>query len=178
MFVAAGRAARRTSVSWREARWFHAVNRLPSAAYPVVWPVMQAGSLGGVVAAAAGAAAVQRPTLATRLLVAGTAAWLGAKGIKHLVRRGRPGTTLPEWRTRGRPQTGLGYPSGHAAVAATLATIAAPSVPPRWRPVLWTAAATTALGRVYVGAHLPLDVVGGAALGHAVGSVALVVGRR
>jgi membrane-associated phospholipid phosphatase len=39
----------------------------------------------------------------------------------------------------------------------------------RW--VLVVLAALVGLGRVYVGAHLPLDVIGGAALGVAAGGV-------
>jgi membrane-associated phospholipid phosphatase len=46
------------------------------------------------------------------------------------------------------------------------------------RPVAWSTAATVGAARVYVGAHLPLDVVGGAALGVAAGSAARGVGRR
>jgi undecaprenyl-diphosphatase len=44
-------------------------------------------------------------------------------------------------------------------------------LPRRWRPVAWALAGVVALARVYVGAHLPLDVVGGAALGVVVGTL-------
>jgi undecaprenyl-diphosphatase len=44
--------------------------------------------------------------------------------------------------------------------------------------VVVSAAVLVALARVYVGAHLPLDVLGGAALGLAVaGAVRLIFGR-
>lgn len=171
--VVAGRAALRTPLSQREIRCFRALNELSGAAYPVVWPVMQCGSLGGVVTAAAVTAAADRRDLGGRLLVAGTTTWSLAKATKEIVQRGRPGTTLTEWRGLGRPQSGLGFPSGHAAVVASLATVAAPALDSRWRPVLWSVVATTAFGRVYIGAHLPLDVVGGVALGHVVGAVVL-----
>ena len=39
------------------------------------------------------------------------------------------------------------------------------------------AAITTGVARMYVGAHLPLDIVGGAGLGLAVGSAAALAGQ-
>ena len=41
-----------------------------------------------------------------------------------------------------------------------------------WRWIVVGAAGFVCLARMYVGAHLPLDVVGGAALGVAVGAIA------
>jgi len=174
VFAASGRAAVR-GVGPAERRWFEVLNGLPARPYPVVWPVMQVGSLGGVLATSAATALVGRPQLAGRLLVCGSATWLGAKAVKPFIRRGRPGTALDVSRLLGRPQRGLGYPSGHAAVAATLAVVASPHLPRVARPLAWAAAATAGCARVYVGAHLPLDVAGGAALGCAVGATAHLV---
>ena len=61
--------------------------------------------------------------------------------------------------------SGVGYVSGHAAVAFALATVLAPSLPRAWRPVAFAVASAVALARLYSGAHLPLDAVGGAGLG-------------
>ena len=59
-----------------------------------------------------------------------------------------------------------------------IATVTAPWLPHRWRWVLWALAAAVCLARVYVGAHMPLDVIGGAALGVAVGAgLRLLFGR-
>src|SRR5205085_8882867 len=87
-----------------------------------------------------------------------------------LVGRARPATLLGAAVLRGAPGTGVGFPSGHAAVAAALATAAGPYLGRRTRRILWAGVAIVGVARIYVGAHLPIDVVGGAALGWAVGA--------
>jgi glycosyltransferase 2 family protein len=53
-----------------------------------------------------------------------------------------------------------------------LATVATPYLG-RWaRVIAWTLATAVGVARVYVGAHLPLDVGGGAAFGVSVGMLA------
>ena len=64
---------------------------------------------------------------------------------------------------RGPAQGGLGYPSGHAAVSVALGILATSST--RARAIALSAAALTGLSRIYVGAHMPLDVLGGFAAG-------------
>jgi glycosyltransferase 2 family protein len=177
-FVLGARAARRQAVTARELRVFRAVNALPARAFPPTWVVMQLGSLGGVAAAAGTAIAARRPELGRQLATWGSATWLVAKLAKRPVRRGRPTGTVELARVLGNEQAGLGYPSGHAAVAATLYLVVEPQLTRRWRPVAATAAAGVGMARLYVGAHLPLDVLGGAALGTVVGAVSqLVTGR-
>ncbi len=63
-----------------------------------------------------------------------------------------------------------GFPSGHAAVSATLTVIARPYVADGWGVSLAALSGFVPFARLYVGAHLPLDVVGGSALGLAIGS--------
>jgi glycosyltransferase 2 family protein len=163
--------ARRGNVSPVEERAFRTVNALPNAAHGPLWVVMQAGSLAGVgVVTAATAAAGHVPT-ARRLGVAGTAVWGGAKLVKRAVRRGRPGAHLADVIVRGEAQTGLGFPSGHTAVAFTLAGIAAPIASPPQRIALLAGATVVGIARQYVGAHLPADVLGGVAMGAAVAAV-------
>ena len=65
--------------------------------------------------------------------------------------------------------------SGHSAVAVALATVASPFLGRRARRVAWTLAGLVCVARIYVGSHLPLDVVGGAALGWAAGALVLLV---
>jgi membrane-associated phospholipid phosphatase len=154
-------------------RWaFDVVNGLPGAVWPVVWAPMQLGSLAGsLVVVAAVELATRNHRLALAALVASQAAWWSAKVVKALVARGRPGALLPGVHLR-EHASGLGYVSGHSAVAFALAAALAPSLPRRWRPAPFALAAVVAVARVYSGAHLPLDTVGGIGLGLLAGTLA------
>ena len=109
--------------------------------------------------------------MARDLAVSGGLAYLVAGFVKSVVGRERPGGLPVGAVLHEGPITGLGFISGHSAVAAALATAAAPYLSRRGRRIVWTLAWAVALSRVYVGAHLPLDVVGGIAAGWAIGSL-------
>jgi len=156
---------RRPSVRAAEARCFAGLNGISDRALVPAWAVMQAGSVGGSIAIGALVARSGRPRLGTRLATVGTLAWAASKVVKPLAGRGRPAAVVEPARILGREQAGLGYPSGHAAVAAGMALVALPHVGSRWRGPLVVAATVVGATRVYVGAHLPLDVLGGVALG-------------
>lgn len=155
----------RHRVGRREQRTFRAVNGLPDQLYRPAWPVMQLGALVAAPATAAVAAAAGNRPLAVRLCSVGTGAWVLAKVVKRVVRRGRPMALMTGVRTRGREASGLGYLSGHAAVASALTAATYPHLQTRGRRLILAVAALVGLSRIYVGAHLPLDVAGGAALG-------------
>lgn len=166
--AATASVVQRDRVGERELQVFRAVNDLPDELFPPVWVVMQGGALGAAPAAALVARATGRPQLATDLLAAGSLAWLLSKVVKRFVQRPRPVVLVPGTRCRGQDATGLGYVSGHAAVAVALASAALPRLGPCGRAAVVTAVPAVGLARMYVGAHLPMDVVGGAALGLAV----------
>lgn len=166
-----GLAVRGRGVGRRETSVFRAINGLPDVLLAPAWPLMQAGSLAAVPVSAGVAAACGRPELATRLLAGGLASWTLAKAVKVVYRRPRPRVLVQGARSRGPEARGLGYVSGHAAVATTLTM----TLWPRSRPTARAAAAATvaAVGtaRIYIGAHLPLDALGGMSLGLAVEAV-------
>ncbi len=177
ILVASAEVVQRHRVGVLETDIFRLVNDLPGWLYPLFWLVMQAGNVLAVPLAAAAAALTRRFRMAAHLAGAAGAAWLLAKLVKQLVERGRPPSLLGDVHVRGPAATGLGYVSGHAAVAAALATVASPFLGRRARRIVWALAALVGLARLYVGAHLPLDVLGGAALGWTVGAtVHLLVG--
>ena len=154
---------------------FEAINELPGFLYPVVWVFMQLGNIVAVPIVALVWVVMRRYRTAIKTLIAGVIVWLLAKYVKTIVVRGRPGELLEDVVLHGAPASGHGYVSGHAAVAAAIATVANHYLPLRGRILSWSFVALVCFGRVYTGAHLPLDVVGGAALGVAGGAAILLV---
>jgi glycosyltransferase 2 family protein len=148
-----------------EERIFRGVNGASDRIRVPVRIIMQAGTSATVPAVAAVALLSGRRRLATSLLASGTVAWLGAKAAKPLAGRARPEAVLRDVHIREGITGDLGWVSGHMAVATTLAFVGGEAVP-RWaRPLLLAVAGIAGYGRMYVGAHLPHDVVGGAGLG-------------
>jgi membrane-associated phospholipid phosphatase/predicted Ser/Thr protein kinase len=170
-------AIHRNFVGDREAALFRVVNELalPDWTWPGVWLVMQLGVIGAVPLVALLALATRRLRLALDAVLAAGSIYLIAKLVKEFVQRGRPQTLLDGVNILGEPARGLGYVSGHSAVAVALATVASPYLGRRARRVAWVLAGCVCLARMYVGSHLPYDIVGGAALGWAAGSLVLFV---
>lgn len=148
------------------------VNDLPSWAG---WPlrlVMQLGTLGVAVVVVAIVARCtwhheRVPTLATGAAVA--IAFRLDNVLKDIIDRPRPAALLDDLHVRDAID-GFGYPSGHTTMAFALAASLHPVLPRAWRAVAWVLAALAGVARMHVGAHWPADVVGGAALGTAIGS--------
>jgi glycosyltransferase 2 family protein len=158
-------AARQRRISPVEARVFRAVNGRPDALHVPAWVIMQLGTLAAAPVAAGVAWLADDRELAGRLLASGTGTWALSKLVKQMVRRPRPAALMAGTRRRGRDAAGLGYLSGHVGVAVALGAAALPHLGPAGRALTVTAVPVVGLTRVYVGAHLPLDIAGGAALG-------------
>jgi membrane-associated phospholipid phosphatase len=161
-----------------EAAVFRAIDGTTVLPFVVVWPVMQLGNVLVVPVSALLAAAFRRWRLAAELLIAGVATYVAAKVVKGIWPRGRPDALLTDVVIRGEAALGRGFVSGHAATLTALATVAWPWLGRRGRVAVVAVVVLVCLARVYVGAHLPLDVIGGAGLGLAVaGLVRLALGR-
>ncbi len=162
----------REGITPREEAVFRAANDASDELTVPVRSVMQMGTFITVPITATVALLAGHRELAAALGLGGTAAWVLAMQAKPFGGRPRPAAIVAGVRTRERIEGDLGWVSGHTAVATTIAATTWVGGP-RWlRPLLVSGAATTAYGRMYVGAHLPLDLVGGAGLGMMVSAVA------
>jgi membrane-associated phospholipid phosphatase len=128
------------------------------------WVLMLGGTFGAIPVSAGAALLMRRPRLAGGLAIGGSAAYLLAKAVKPLVGRARPGGLLEGVTFRDQIGGDHGWVSGHTAVATSVALIAGPSLPSPARAGIYAWAATVGAGRMYAGAHMPLDVVGGGGL--------------
>ena len=169
-------------VSDPPARWeetfFRALNDLPHNVEWFFWAVQQLGSALVLPFAALILWRITRrwqppvTILATGFFLG----WLAAKGIKEIVGRGRPEAVLDDlFVGYDIPVGDVGFPSGHAVLAFTLAVAFLPYLARRGRIVAFGLAILVALTRVYEGAHLPLDVIGGAGYGICIGTLVTVL---
>ena len=142
---------------------------------PLWWPVMQFGSLTGALVLASALAIGWSWSVGGRVAIATGSAWAAAQLLKSTVGRGRPASLGIDIVARSTETSGTGFPSGHAAVAFGAAVVVVAYLSGWWRLAPVAVAILVALARVYVGVHLPLDVVGGAAVGVALGSIVLSV---
>jgi membrane-associated phospholipid phosphatase len=169
--------ARRGVYRW-EVVTFQAINDLPGGIRPFLWVLNQYGTAITIPVASAIALLFRKWLLALSLAISGVAVYLLAKVIKEFVARGRPAAFVGEVVERETfSPSSLGYPSGHAAVAWAITLILLVYVGRPWQIAAIVLAIVVPLVRMYVAAHLPLDLIGGAALGVTVASaVNLLVG--
>lgn len=154
---------------------FEAINGGPDSLQRIAWLPMQFGNLVVVPLLVIGALAFRKWRLAIALAIVGVGKLVLEALVKSMVVRHRPAQIMADVILRDAPATGRGFLSGHAVIAVGVATVAYPYLSSRWRVAVWTLAAVVIIGRVYVGAHLPLDVVAGAALGWSIGSIANLI---
>jgi membrane-associated phospholipid phosphatase len=147
---------------------FHAINGLPGWLYGPMLVAQYLGVLAMPLVVAAGAVALRRWRLAAALVLVVPLKLAAERVPKLLVERERPGTSVPDAILHGVPSAGLSFVSGHAIITFAIAGLLALVLPRRWAVVAFVLATLNAVARVYLGAHNPLDVVGGAAVGLAI----------
>ncbi len=150
---------------------FHAINGLPSWLYRPMLVFQYLGVLAVPLVVAAGALVFRRWRLAAALVLVVPLKLAAERVPKQLVQRERPGTTVPDAILRGVPHGGLSFVSGHAIITFAIAGLLVLVLPRRWGIVAFVLATLNAVARVSLGAHNPLDVVGGAAIGLAIAAV-------
>ena len=172
-------AARRDDIPRWEVRVFHAVNGLPEWLYWILWPPMQLGNLvvgtlvGLVIAWVAREPAVAVGVILAMVLKLVTERIVRREMKAYLAVRERPGTSQDGAVLRGGdvPPVGASFPSGHVILVAAIGCVVAPTLPAAWVWAPFLVTAVVMVGRMYVGAHNPLDVTAGLGAGLLLGGV-------
>lgn len=150
--------------------FFDRINNLPDWLQPIFVLLTNIGTVGAVVIAALIALIAKYRRIGLAILFSGGLGWFIAHILKDLVNRARPGGFLDEAIIRYSTLAGgSGFPSGHATVAAACAMALALIVPKKYSIWLFIFAFLVGVSRVYLGVHLPLDIVSGWCIGIIVG---------
>jgi undecaprenyl-diphosphatase len=175
LLVVCGLIASTGTVGPAERRVFHAVNDLPGWLYQPLWVFQQFGNLFVAVGIGVVVALLLRQWwVAAAIAGAAVLKLAGERAVKQVVERSRPGTTIgvAYIHLHGAvPIHGFSFVSGHAVIATAVATLLTPILNGRWKVVPWVVVVLNGVARVYVGAHNPLDILGGVGLGLVIGGL-------
>ena len=166
------------TLGWDESL-FHFLNDVPPAVASVLTPLSHLFRPAGI-AVVIGLAAVYVVARNRSIMpvAAGVAAAGPAWALAHLTKaisgRPRPYEALSGVALRQPPAHDMSFPSSHTAITVAVVIALMPFLP---RALAWVAIAYAVLvgwSRVYLGVHYPLDILGGAGIGIAMGCVILL----
>lgn len=158
-----------TLAGW-EIAIFDWINAWPNWLSPLFVLVTNVATIGAVLIAGITALIGNKRRIGLAILLAGGVGWAVSHFLKDFIGRERPIAFINDAVVRYSDLAGgNGFPSGHSTVAAAVAMSLALILPRRWAPVLILMALLVGVSRVYLGVHLPLDVVAGWAIGIIIG---------
>ena len=178
LFTAAAVVLKTGTGSW-DVSLFRILNEVPAGVASVLTPLahlfLPVGILVVVVITAGYVVVRNRGVLpVAAAAVAGGGALALAHAAKAITDRPRPYQVMADAVLRQQPAHGTSFPSSHTAVTVAVVIALLPFLPRALAPVVIGYAVLVGWSRVYLGVHYPLDILGGAGIGMAVGGVVLL----
>ena len=167
-------------------QWFNAPPQPFALIFAAVNPLLRPVPLVVVSILLIGWVLLSTPGTAERLeqvrslVVALALSEIAAQVMKRLADQPRPLSVVPGLDTHGYPSdpAGNAYPSAHTALVVAAVCALWPWMRTPHRVVGVCFAVLVATNRLYIAAHWPIDVVGGAAIGLLAGSIAWLIAGR
>ena len=159
-------AAQGRAMGW-EVSVFHAINGWSDGWYRLMVIVTFFGSTLWAPIAVGLALVARFYRLAWRMALSILGAYSIVFFAKHIIERERPLGLFQDVHAR-IAETGMGFPSGHATLATVITLTLLPYLPWKWRWIVPLVIGLVCLSRLYLGVHVPLDLIGGVAVGTAV----------
>ena len=166
------------AVGWDEGL-FRVLNDVPAAVASVLTPLSHLFlPLGIVIVIVIATCYVVAKNRSIMPVAAGAAAAVPTWALVHLTKaityRPRPYQVLTGVVLRQPPAHGTSFPSSHTAITVAVVIALVPFLPRALAGVAIAYAVLVGLSRVYLGVHYPLDILGGAGIGMAVGGAVLL----
>lgn len=158
-------ASQGTVFGW-EVTWFRELNNQSEGWYRWMVIVTFFGSTLWAPIAVGLAFLARLYRLALRLALTILGSYTVVYLAKHFIERERPLGLLTDVHAR-VVETGMGFPSGHATLATVITLTLLPYIAGKWRWLLPVPIVLVCISRLYLGVHLPLDLIGGVAIGTA-----------
>jgi membrane-associated phospholipid phosphatase len=153
----------RRATGW-EYTWFMAINNGPEWLRGVMSAISFVATPGILAAVSVvGVFLLRYYRLAARLAVSIVAAYGVTYVLKDLFDRARPGEMFTTMHARVH-ETDAAFPSGHTTAITVVALTLLPYLPRKLQWLVPLAILLVGLSRIYLGGHLPLDVVAGFAV--------------
>ena len=158
---------------------FRALNQVPAGLAAVLTPLSRLFLPTGIVVVillAIGYVVTRNRSImpVAAAAAAAGAGWALANLAKAIADRPRPYEVVAAVVLRQHPAHGTSFPSSHTAVTVAVVIALVPFLPRGLAGVAIGYAVLVGWSRVYLGVHYPLDILGGAGIGIAVGGVILL----